>query len=188
MGKEFESTLSTLTHGRNYCGMIPKFKLISTGILVPLLSGCAILHHAQVGQVDGRKEFAQIPFEIKVSEMGVSLNDAESISRSANTRAGDQLGDVAAIIGLFQTGPRTGAPVYDQRYAEKVIYQIHEKCPSGRVTGLMSIREMRKYPVISGEIVKITGYCLRNRAPASETTIEEDEIISALTQSPLTSE
>lgn len=168
--------------------MIPNCRFIYVGILGSLLSGCAFLHHAQVGQVDGRKEAAAIPFEIKVSEMGVSLNDAEAISRSANTRAGDQLGDAAAILSLFQMGPRTGAPVYDQRYAEKIIYQIHEKCPSGRVTGLMSIREMRKYPVISGEIVKITGYCLRNRTPASESLVEEDEILSALTQPPLTSE
>jgi len=40
----------------------------------------------------------------------------------------------------------------------------------------MSIRETRKYPVISGEIVKITGACLRNRTPASlPLPLEEDD-------------
>lgn len=144
-----------------------------------LLSGCAVLHHAQLGQIDSRGQTAAIPFEIKVSEVGVSLDDAQSLAYATKSRGGDNAGDLMGIIGLFQIGPRTGHPVYDQRYAEKVIYQIHEKCPSGRVTGLMSIREMRKYPVISGEIVKITGYCLRDRNPATE-SFEADEITEAL--------
>lgn len=162
--------------------MIRKFKFVGVIMLLLLASGCAVLHHAQVGQVDSRDTYAQIPFEIKVSEMGVSMGDAYGLARSANTKSGDQLGDAALIISLFQMGPRTGAPIYDQKYAEKIIYQIHEKCPGGRVSGLMSIREMRKYPVISGEIVKITGYCLRNRKPASIVPPEDDEILSALTQ------
>lgn len=132
------------------------------------LSGCAVLHHAQVGQIDNRGTEVMIPFEIKMSETGVSVEDAGRIARSARSDGGERLGQLADIIGLFQIGPRTGNPVYDEHYAEKLIYQIHEKCPSGRVTGLMSIREMRKYPVISGEIVKVTGYCLRARKPASE--------------------
>lgn len=137
-------------------------------ILAFSLAGCAHLHHAQVGQIDNRtSSVVAIPFEIKLSETGVSVEEAGKIARAADTRSGRDAGNVAAIIGLFQMGPRTGNPVYDSRYAEKVVYQIHEKCPSGNVTGLMSVRETRKYPVISGEIVKITGYCLKNREPAS---------------------
>jgi len=135
-----------------------------------LFSGCAILHHVQVGQIDNRTDtVTAIPFEILMSEAGVSTQEIGAIARSANTKQGDQAAGIAEIIALFQMGPRTGNPVYSERYAEKLIYEIHQKCPTGRVTGLMSIREMRKYPVISGEIVKVTGYCLKDRT-SSKTT------------------
>lgn len=149
------------------------------------ITGCAHLHHAQVGQVDNRTAKAvAIPFEIKVSETGVSVEEAGRIARATNSNAGDRGGNIAAIIGLFQMGPRTGNPIYDARYAEKVVYQIHEKCPSGNVTGLMSIRETRKYPVISGEIIKITGYCLKAREPASDspTTQVQDPLLEGAIQ------
>jgi hypothetical protein len=64
------------------------------------------------------------------------------------------------LIGLFQMGPQTGNPVYSKDYARNLMQLIYEKCPSGKVTGLTSVRESRKYPVISGEIVKVTGFCL----------------------------
>ncbi len=136
-------------------------------LVVPLVSGCAVLHHVQVGQVDNRQNIALIPFEVKVSETGVSTEDVARIARASRSDAGNKAAGVAEIIALFQIGPRTGNPVYDEHYAEKVLYLVHEKCPSGRVTGLSSIREMRKYPVISGEIIKITGFCMRDRKPAS---------------------
>lgn len=139
-----------------------------------LLSGCAILHHAQVGMVDNRAGTTAVPFEIMVSETGVSLEQAGKIAKATNSRAGDNAKAVSDIIGLFQIGPRTGNPVYNEHYAEKLIDEIHAKCPSGKITGLMSIREMREYPVISGEIVKITGYCLKTRATASESAGPND--------------
>lgn len=161
---------------------------VSLALLPLFAGGCAILHHAQVGQIDNRPGYALVPFEIKVSEMGVSLDDTKSLAYAGNSRGGDQLGDAAAILSMFQMGPRTGNPVYDQRYAEKLAYQIHEKCPSGRVTGLMSIREMRKYPVISGEIVKITGYCAKARVPAAVGAEDIDEITAALNEAPVVEE
>jgi len=128
------------------------------------LSGCAILYHVQVGQIDSREaDAAWIPIEVMVSEMGVSTEDIGRMAQAANSRAGDAASDAAAIVSMFQIGPRTGNPIYNPGYAEKVVYLLHEKCPSGRITGLMSVREMRKYPVISGEIVKITGFCLKTR-------------------------
>lgn len=127
-------------------------------------AGCAILHHVQIGQVDGRDgNSAWVPFEVMVSETGVNTEEIGRYAKAANNGGNNAVSDAAAIVSLFQIGPRTGNLVYNPSYAEKVIYLIHEKCPSGRVTGLMSVREMRKYPAISGEIVKVTGYCLRTR-------------------------
>ncbi len=130
------------------------------------LSGCAHLHHVQIGQIDNRKALIDVPFEILMSETGVSTEDVAAIARATRTNAGKDAGNVAAIIGLFQMGPRTGNPVYSERYAEKLVYEIYRKCPSGRVSNLVSIREMRKYPVISGEIVKVTGVCREARTTA----------------------
>ncbi len=129
-------------------------------IALAFMSGCASLHHAQLGQIDNRQGRSGKPFVILMSETGVSAEEIGQIARVTNSRAGNALGDAAAIIALFQMGPRTGNPVYSERYAERLLDRIYENCPSGQVTDLMSIREDRKYPVISGEIVKVTGLCL----------------------------
>ena len=135
-----------------------------------LMANCAVLHHIQVGPIDDRQgsQVSWIPFEIMVSEVGVSMNEIADMTRprsrdlkTGNTR--EEMG-LADYIALFQQGPRTGKPVYSEKYADKIMYQVYEKCPSGKVTGLVSIREMRNYPVISGEIVKLTGFCLKPKS------------------------
>ena len=139
------------------------WKCVGVGLALMFGPGCAILHHVQVGEVDGR-EGSMVPFEVMVSETGVDIGEAGRIAKSTNTKAGNDANNIAEIIALFQMGPRTGHPIYNERYAEKLVYLIHEKCPSGQITGLTSIREMRKYPVISGEIVKVTGYCIHKKS------------------------
>jgi hypothetical protein len=143
------------------------FCLLAAAGCLSLTSACAVLHHVQVGEVDNREALIDVPFEVMMSETGVSTQEIGQIGRATQTNAGNNLGMVTAIIGLFQMGPRTGNPVYSERYAEKLIYQIYEKCPSGQVSDLISIRETRKYPVISGEIVKVTGVCRHPKTTAS---------------------
>lgn len=129
-----------------------------------LLSSCAQLHHVQVGEIVSHPEYIHKPFEIKVSETGINLGEAKDISKVfLNKDRQKDADDIASFIAMFQMGPRTGNPVYVKDYAKNLIQLIYEKCPSGKVTGLMSIRETRKYPVISGEIVKVTGYCLMRK-------------------------
>jgi hypothetical protein len=125
------------------------------------LAGCAVLHHVQVGDIDntghrGRK------VDVKVSETGVNLQEAADIAKSLtrSKQAQKDIGQAQTMISMFQMGPHTGNGVFDETYAEGVIDQLLSQCPSGRLTGLMSVRETRKYPVISGEIVKVTGTCL----------------------------
>jgi hypothetical protein len=131
--------------------------------IIALNSGCAALHHIQLSDINNRGEFTLVPFEVKVSETGVDIGSIKDIARSNGGRGNQQAGNVAEAIEYFQMGPRTGAPVFTDKYAEKIIFQIHQECPTGKVTGLNSIRETRVYPVISGEIIKITGFCLRPR-------------------------
>lgn len=130
-----------------------KFKFI---ILSFILNSCAILHHVQIGSIDNtlNADEVAIPFDIKVSELGFSAEEAGRLTNN------DRL---AALIAMFQVGPRTGNPVYDEKYAEKIAYEVYQKCPNGKIVNLVSIREMRKYPVISGEIVKVTGECINKK-------------------------
>lgn len=130
-------------------------------LLFIFLSSCAQLHHVQIGEIVSHPRYVNKPFEIKISETGFDIGEAIEISKNFMSKK-DQQGadDISSIISLFQMGPTTGKPVYVNGYARKLIQVLYEKCPSGRITGLMSIRESREYPVISGEIVKVTGYCL----------------------------
>jgi hypothetical protein len=138
------------------------------------LGGCAVLHHAQIGEIDGSLKNAAVPFDIKVSETGVDLGEAIAIQRALfhNSKAANAVGGLTAIFSLFQLGPRTGAPVYDVTYADHILEAIYQACPSGRATNIASIRETNKYPVVSGEIVRIRGACVPGRLPSS---IEGDE-------------
>ena len=135
-------------------------KIIFFPILLFLCS-CAQLHHVQIGELVSHPDFIQKPFDIKLSETGINIQEAANVSKVfMDKNRQKEAENIASIIGLFQMGPRTGNPVYVRDYAKNLIQLIYEKCPSGKVTGLMSIRESRKYPVVSGEIVKVTGYCL----------------------------
>jgi len=122
---------------------------------------CAQLHHVQLGEVTSHPDYVAKPFDIKISESGINLGEASATAVSVlDQKHHDDAKNIAAFISLFQMGPTTGNPVYVKGYAKNLVQIIYEKCPSGKVTGLMSVRESRKYPIISGEIVHLTGYCL----------------------------
>lgn len=123
-----------------------------------LLSSCAIRHHVQVGDIVRSGKGKLVPFDIKLSETGVNVKQAGDLL-SAATKDNDRAKKLAEIIALFQMGPKTGNPVFNEKYADAVPKAILGKCPSGKVTGLLMIRESAKYPVVSGEIVRVTGYC-----------------------------
>jgi hypothetical protein len=128
--------------------------------LLAINNACAVLHHVQIGDIDNRNGEKLRSFEIMVSETGINLDEAAGAAKVfSNSKVDREIDKIRDIIGMFQMGPRTGNPVYNDRYAYGLIDEIRGRCPNGKITGLMSIREMRQYPVISGEIVKIKGYC-----------------------------
>lgn len=129
-------------------------------LILILLSSCAIKHHVQVGDIERQKGETLTPFDIKLSETGVNLKEAGKLI-SAVGNDGGQAKKIANIISMFQMGPRTGNHVFNDKYADVFPELILTKCPSGKVTGLMMIRETNKYPVVSGEIVRVTGYCIK---------------------------
>jgi hypothetical protein len=125
-------------------------------------TGCAVMHSTQLGDIDADTVMSSKPFEIKLAAIGVDTEEAvetAAIIAEASGGSGDSMRTIGDIIALFQMGPRTGNPVFNVKYSDEVIHQLREECPSGRITGLTMVRETAKYPVVSGEIVKIVGYC-----------------------------
>ena len=132
-------------------------------VVVFSLGGCAQLHGYQLGNID-RNEGDLKPFEVKVSGTGVNLEEANQVAQgmfqlAGNKKAGEGADSIKETLALFQVGPKTGNPVYDEKYADQLYSLVRQKCQSGHVSGLTIVRETRKYPVISGEIIKITGFC-----------------------------
>ncbi|MEO5666506.1 MAG: hypothetical protein ABIR96_00460 [Bdellovibrionota bacterium] len=127
-----------------------------------LLAGCAQLHHVQLSDFSDRKGQASKPIDIKVSETGVNLQEIADTAKifSRTQKGNEQIQQVQDMIALFQTGPRTGNPVYVENYWRALPEMIKTECPSGRLTNIMSVRETRKYPIVSGEIVRIKATCL----------------------------
>ena len=76
-----------------------------------------------------------------------------------NKQDRDAVGLITAIIELTQQGPRTGEPVVNPRFADRLYREILERCASADVSGLMTVRETADYPGLTGEIVKVVGYC-----------------------------
>ena len=65
------------------------------------------------------------------------------------------------MLALVNMGPRTGNPVYADDYAHKILDYVYAECPSGKLTGLTSVREAKAFGAVSGEIVRISGYCIQ---------------------------
>jgi len=135
--------------------------LIYTLLVLLLSSGCSIMHHAQLSEVDSRIVFKGKRFEILVSELGVNFKEVGDLAQglTQHSKTGGDLKKLQEAISLFQMGPRTGNSVFDDKYADKIFRLLKQKCPSGKMSGITSIRETAKYPLVSGEIVKIIGYC-----------------------------
>lgn len=131
------------------------------GLSVLLLDSCAILYHVQIGEIDNRKASHVTPVEMKVSETGIDLTDARLLSKALlNKQTGNDVNKALEILGLFQMGPRTGAPVYTIAYIKNLNADLKSQCLNGTLTGIESIRESRKYPVVSGEIIKVKALCI----------------------------
>lgn len=127
---------------------------------VGLLTACARLDHVQIGEID-QSQGSLTPFNVQVSEFGFEAAAAAEIGRVATKgQASQQFQQIRDILALMNMGPRTGNPVYDDEYANKIMSYIYAECPSGKLTGLASVREAKSFGPVSGEIVRISGYCI----------------------------
>lgn len=127
-------------------------------------SGCAVLYRVQLSDVEsgGRGR----PVSVKVSENTVDFGEvsrlAKGLGKSAGSRGLQSIGKGADTYEqLFQFGPRTGAPVFNEFYAREVPERLAAECKNGYLTNITSIRESREYPVIKGQIVRVDATCVQ---------------------------
>lgn len=117
--------------------------------------GCASLHAYDIGETDLSRPTR--PIEVAVDETGISIQQATAVAAAVGDRK--KAKRAGTIAELLNYGPNTGNSVLDPKYADGVVAELYRQCPSGRITGVISVRESRSYPVISGEIVKIKALC-----------------------------
>ncbi|MBU6154929.1 MAG: hypothetical protein KGP28_11550 [Bdellovibrionales bacterium] len=137
------------------------FKVKITALVLCVSSGCANLHSVMIGErrlpPSGGRDF-----DVKVSETGFNVKEATSVVQAIggkNSGAGKAAKTVNELYDLVSFGPVTGNPVMDTKYADSIGEQASNSCAPEKTIGVVSIRETMKYPVISGEIVKIGGQC-----------------------------
>jgi hypothetical protein len=129
--------------------------------LALLGTGCANMYNEQISDIDSTRG-RLVPFEVQASSTGVSVHDGAAIAKAfaPNKHTRKQVGIAEDIVALTQMGPQTGEPTFDDDWADGLVNQVLARCPSGHVTGLSTRREAMKYPVISGEMVTIKGFCI----------------------------
>ncbi|MCX6132131.1 MAG: hypothetical protein NTX25_24125 [Proteobacteria bacterium] len=130
-----------------------------------LVSSCAVLHKVQLSDVESQTIHGK-PVSIKVSQTTIDLREtarlAQGIGKQAGSKALSNAGNaLETYTMLFQFGPRTGAPVYNEFYARGIPEQLSEECKSGYLSNITSVRETRSYPIVKGEIVRIDAYCFQ---------------------------
>jgi hypothetical protein len=131
------------------------------GLSLLMLGGCSQLHHVHIGEID-QSQGTLTPFTLKVNELGFDAAKAAKIgadvAKSASTS--EDLEVVAFILAISNFGPKTGNPVYNDAYADQVLAEVIKVCPSKKLTGLISVREATNVGPVSGEVVRINGYCI----------------------------
>jgi len=131
------------------------------GLSLLMLSGCSQLHHVHIGEID-QSQGRLTPFTLKVNELGFDAAKVAQVgadvAKSASTSEDLEL--VAFILAVSNFGPKTGNPVYNDAYTDQVLAEVMKTCPSKKLTGLTSVREATNVGPVSGEIVRINGYCI----------------------------
>ena len=98
--------------------------------------------------------------EILFSKTGVDLVEgARYVSLLGNKKFEKQGNQFADILALFQMGPRTGNPLFGSAMTNDLHTKLLNICENQNLTSITMLRETNKYPVVSGEIIKVTGYC-----------------------------
>jgi hypothetical protein len=137
---------------------------IKAGLLsLVICTGCTVVHHTQISDIEPKKGE---PISIKISETTVDLKElsdlAKQIGKMTGSKGASQGGSILdTYTTLFQYGPRTGTPVYTEKYARLIPEMLQSQCQKGRLTNIVSVRETSSYPVVKGEIIRIEADCVK---------------------------
>ncbi len=126
-----------------------------------LISSCAQLHTVKIGERNNSNTDAH-HFETKVNEMGINVQEATQIVKAlgnGNKGVNKATKTIDDLWKMISYGPKTGNTVFDDKYADSISKSSLAACSANQTQGVVSVRESMKYPVLSGEIVKIEGIC-----------------------------
>ena len=137
-------------------------RLVFSGAIFMTLAcgGCASLHHYELADIDNSKKARA--FEIQLDETGVDAEQAMRLAKlaAADRKTKERLSSAENVWALTHVGYTTGKATFSDDWADGLLARILERCPSGHVTGLNVQRESADYPVVSGEIVTVKGFCV----------------------------
>lgn len=124
-------------------------------------SGCARLDRVQIGDIDqSRGELVEV--EVQLSELGLNMAGIAETGRIATQgQASQDFKELRDILALINMGPKTGNPVFNDTYAQRLQEYLLVKCPSGRLTSIRSVREAKGLGPVTGEIVGVKADCIR---------------------------
>ncbi|MCL9782297.1 hypothetical protein M9194_12755 [Vibrio sp. S4M6] len=140
-----------------------KLKTLALSVISSVfLCSCSQLYHVQLGEID-QTQGELAPFSVKVNEFGLDVSTTARIGSSVATSeaASENMQDFGEIFALMNLGPTTGNAVWNSHFADKIMQLVKAQCPGQKITGLTSVRESSDYGTISGEIVRVDGYCIK---------------------------
>lgn len=134
------------------------FVLPASAILV---GACAELYHYQLSDIDSTQG-TLVPVSAQVSSTGVDFEQVwQVLELTPSSRQRERIWTAQEVQSSAHSGPTTGNPTFNDRWADEVASVLLAQCPSGRITGVSAVREQRKYSAISGEIVTVKGLCIQ---------------------------
>jgi len=134
---------------------------VAGALALGLTTACASMYSYQVDDIDSSSGILT-PFEVKVDETGLNLHEATGVAKAVvDEGSAKRLSTAEDVVSLFEVGPSTGNATFSDTWADGLVAAIRERCETGRVTGVTTVRETNRYPVVSGEIVTVRGFCIR---------------------------
>jgi hypothetical protein len=137
-----------------------KVKILLGTAFYIFLTACASLHNIQISEIDLTQGEGK-RFEVKKNAMGLNVSEAAGIAGAVSgTKAGRSAAKTVSDVWKAITyGPKTGEVTFTDKYADDVPELVASSCSPNKMTGFVTARETNKYPVISGEIIRVIGYC-----------------------------
>lgn len=113
-------------------------------------TGCLTPFHVSVGDIDNTHQDTMRHFSVEIVAGGLD----------ENAFVGYFSDSLDSLLYAFSQGPRTGRPLRKSSIGGSLVEEIYKKCPSGRVTGLMTVRESKSFYFYRTETVRVSGYCI----------------------------